>query len=123
MEIAKLRKERAILLGYASHADLVLEERMAKNPDNVMSFLTDLCSKALPYAKTDIEKLKKIAIKDGITDFQKWDIAFYSEKLKKALFEIDDETLKPYFEINKVLEGVFKVSNLLFDLEFEEEIY
>ena len=98
LKIVKLRFERAKLLGYTSHAHFVLEERMAENPEKVKSFLGELLEKAKPAAQREFETLSKFAKDfDGIDQLEKWDGAYYSEKLKQQLFELDDEKLKPYF--------------------------
>ena len=119
LRIAGLRHERALLLGYASHADFVLEERMAEKPEKVKEFLRELLEKARPAALKDFERLKSLASKDGIRDIQKWDGAYYTEKLKQELFELDDEKLKPYFQLERVLQGAFEVAGRLFGIRFE----
>ncbi|MDW7695583.1 M3 family metallopeptidase [Flammeovirgaceae bacterium SG7u.111] len=120
-KIVALRSERAKLLGYATHADFVLEERMAESPKRVYSFLEDLLEKGLPAAKADVLEVEEYAKKlDGIDQLQRWDFSYYSEKLKKEKFTIDDEVLKPYFQLEKVVEGVFGVANKLFGLVFTE---
>lgn len=117
--IVLLRNERAQLLGFESHAHFVLQERMAGKPELVNSFLDDLLNKAKPAAIEEFKQLTAFAKKrDGISHLEKWDGAFYTEKLKKQLFDFDDEALKPYFELNKVLTGVFTISNRLFGLNF-----
>ena len=120
IEIVTLRHERANLLGYKTHAHFVLEERMAENPQKVNSFLNDLLKKARPAAAQEFKKLSSFAQKDGIEELQKWDSAYYSEKLKKELFNIDQEILKPYFPLENVLRGVFEVAKKLFGLQFIE---
>lgn len=120
LDIAYLRHKRAVLLGYTSHAHFVLEERMAENPKNVLTFLDDLLVKAKPAAIDEFKKLSEIAKKDGITKLEKWDSSFYSEKLKQELFDLEEEKLKPYFKLENVLDGVFLISNKLYDLNFEE---
>ena len=121
LKIAKLRFERANLLGYKTHADFVLEERMAQNPEKVKSFLNDLLAKAKPAAQREFEELTAFAkALDGIDHLEKWDGAYYSEKLKQKLFDLDDEKLKPYFQLEKVLEGAFTIANKLFGLKFTE---
>jgi len=120
LEIVKLRHKRASLLGYQTHAHFVLEERMAETPEKVISFLNDLMHKAKPAAKKDFKKVEALATTDGISTMQKWDGAYYSEKLKKDLFDLDDEKLKPYFKLENVLNGVFSIANELYDLHFEE---
>ncbi|MBS3993409.1 MAG: M3 family metallopeptidase [Bacteroidetes bacterium] len=119
-KIVELRHKRAKLLGYDSHAHYVLEERMAKTPTDVNIFLNDLLKKALPAALKELEQLQQFAKKDGIETLEKWDVAFYSEKLKMTRFNFDDEILKPYFKLENVVNGVFKICDILFDLKFEE---
>jgi Zn-dependent oligopeptidase len=121
LDIANLRHKRANLLGYNTHADFVLEERMAKNPDTVNTFLNDLLDKAKPAALKEFEDLKAFAKEtDDLDDFQKWDSGFYAEKLKQKLFNLDDEKLKPYFKLENVINGAFTVAEKLFNLEFHE---
>ncbi len=95
LKIAKLRFERANLLGYETHSHFVLEERMAQNPEKVKSFLNDLLVKAKPAAEREFAELTAFAkALDGIEKLEKWDGAYYSEKLKQKLFNLDDEKLK-----------------------------
>ncbi|MCK5638659.1 MAG: M3 family metallopeptidase, partial [Flavobacteriaceae bacterium] len=98
----------------------VLEERMAENPKKVIQFLNKILIKAKPAAKKDFEKVEKLAKNDCIKTLQKWDGAYYSEKLKKELFSLDDEQLKPYFKLENVIDGVFTIAGKLYDLHFEE---
>lgn len=119
-EILKLRTERAKLLGYNTHADYVLEERMAMSPKKVMDFLEELLNKAKPHAMRDVERLKEIAKEDGITDLQPYDTAFYSEILKKRELSMDDEMLRPFFKLENVVNGIFEVANRLYGLKFTE---
>ncbi|SDG76542.1 M3 family metallopeptidase [Psychroflexus sediminis] len=122
LDIVELRLERAQLLGFDSHADFVLQERMAKSIDNVESFLDDILEKALPAAEKEIQELKSFALeKDGLKKFQKWDKAYYTEKLKQKTFDLDEETLKPYFELNQVIKGMFEITANLFKLRFEKD--
>ncbi|WP_457619021.1 M3 family metallopeptidase [Lutibacter sp.] len=120
LDLVKLRHKRANLLGYKSHSHFVLEERMAESPENVNTFLNDLLSKAKPAAQKEFNNLAKFAKKDGIVQLEKWDSAYYSEKLKKELFDLEEEQLKPYFKLENVIEGVFTIANRLYDLNFEE---
>ncbi|SEC81615.1 peptidyl-dipeptidase Dcp [Tenacibaculum sp. MAR_2009_124] len=121
LKITKLRHKRANLLGYKTHANFVLEERMAEKPENVLEFLNDLLEKAKPAAQREFENLENYAKKlDNIDQLQKWDSAYYSEKLKKKLFSLDQELLKPYFKLENVINGVFEIANRLFNLNFEE---
>ncbi|MDT0540579.1 M3 family metallopeptidase [Croceitalea sp. P059] len=121
LAIAKLRHERANLLGYKTHADFVLEERMAEKPEKVISFLNELQEKAKPAAIKEFKQLEDFAKElDGIGQLEKWDNSYYSEKLKQKLFSLDDELLKPYFKLENVIDGVFKVAEKLFGLQFKE---
>lgn len=120
-KITTLRHQRAQLLAYASHADFVLEERMAKSVKGVDDFLSEMLTWAKPAAEKELEALRKYAHKkDGITDLQPWDFAYYAEKQKMEKHQIDDEQLKPYFQLNKVLEGIFSVANKLYGISFYE---
>jgi Zn-dependent oligopeptidase len=121
LEIAKLRHQRANLLGYKTHAHFVLEERMAETPEKVISFLNELLEKAKPAAEREFQQLTNFAKKlDAIEQLQSWDNSYYSEKLKQELFNLDDEKLKPYFKLENVIDGAFTVANKLFDLRFEQ---
>lgn len=121
LKIAKLRYDRANLLGYATHSHFVLEERMAQNPDKVKSFLKELLEKAKPAAKREMAQLTAFAKElDGVELLEKWDGSYYSEKLKQKLFSLDDELLKPYFKLENVLNGAFTVAEKLFGISFKE---
>ena len=121
LQIAKLRYERANLLGYETHAHFVLEERMAQHPDQVKTFLNDLLAKAKPAAEKELAQLTAFAKElDGIEQLEKWDGPYYSEKLKQKLFNLDDEILKPYFQLENVLQGAFTIAHKLFGLTFKE---
>ncbi|TAF09782.1 MAG: M3 family peptidase [Flavobacteriia bacterium] len=119
--IVELRHKRANLLGYESHSHFVLEERMAQNPEKVQSFLNDLLEKAKPAAHKEFAELTAFAKElDGIDQLEKWDGAYYSEKLKQKLFSLDDELLKPYFKLENVLNGAFTIAEKLFGITFKE---
>jgi len=121
LKIVKLRHERANLLGYKTHAHFVLEERMAKTPEKVETFLNELLEKAKPAALKEFTELESFAKElDGIDQLQKWDGAYYAEKLKQKRFDLDDEKLKPYFKLENVIQGVFTISERLYGLHFEE---
>ncbi|KRO59207.1 MAG: hypothetical protein ABR98_02460 [Cryomorphaceae bacterium BACL7 MAG-120910-bin2] len=120
IEIARLRMERAKLLGYTTHAEFVLEERMAGSPKTVHAFLEDLVQKALPAAQRDVKALKDFAAEHlDIGDLQRWDIAFVSEKYKLSVLDIDDEITKPYFPLGRVQDWAFAVANRLYGLTFQ----
>jgi len=120
-QIVKLRHERAALLGYKSHADYILSERMARNPEEVGQFLDKLEEIAFPAAKSELADLEAYAQqKDGISKLERWDLGFYQEQLKQERFQIDDNKLKPYFELNQVISGAFAVAEKLYGIQFEE---
>lgn len=120
-DIVNLRHQRAQLLGYDTHAHFILEERMAESPQKVMGFLKELEKYGKPGARKDVEEVARFAKKlDGIERLERWDFGYYSEKLKMEKYAIDDELLKPYFQLEKVIDGVFKTAELLFDISFKE---
>lgn len=119
-EIIQLRKQKAQLLGYENFAAYVLEERMAKSPAQVYKFLNELLEKAAPFAQKEIDELKVLAKADGIEEMQSWDHAYYAEKLRKQKFDLNDEELKPYFQLEKVEEAVFGLAEKLFGIRFSE---
>ncbi len=120
-KMAALRVERAKLLGYKTHALYVLENNMAKVPKNVYSLLDQLWEPALKMAKKEAKELQEMIDREG-KDFklEAWDWWYYTEKLKKAKYDLDEEMLKPYFELNNVRDGAFYVANRLFGLQFME---
>ncbi|HBR68250.1 MAG TPA: peptidase M3, partial [Rhodospirillaceae bacterium] len=119
LKIVRLRHERANLLGYKTHAHYVLEQRMAETPETVMAFLDKTKKAYKKAALDDLETLKKFAKEQGLTeDIKPWDVAYYSEKLKQSLFQFSSEDLRPYFPLDKVLEGVFEHFSKLFNLKF-----
>lgn len=117
-EIVGLRKERAQLLGFESHADFVLQERMAGNPQNVDHFLQDLLKKAKPFALQEVEGLSQLAKKDGIDKMMPYDHAYYAEKLREEKFNFSDESLRPYFPLQQILDAAFDAANRLYGLTF-----
>lgn len=120
-KIVGLRHERAKLLGFNSHAEFVLADRMAEKPESVFKFLEELLVPSLKAAKADIEELKELKKRlSGNNDLQPWDISFYSEKLKEEKFKLNEEELRPYFKIENVIEGLFTYAQKLYDLQFKE---
>lgn len=119
--IAVLRHDRALLLGYKNHAEYTLEERMAESSDKVNSFLSRIRQAAFPAAQRDLSELTALKHKSqpGI-ELKAWDVAFYSEKLKEEKFAFNEEDLRPYFQLEKVVQGVFKHATLLYGLSFTE---
>ena len=121
LKLVRLKKDRANLLGYSSHADFVLKERMAQSAPQVNQFLDDLYQNALPFAKKEWEQLERFAEeKLDLRDLQKWDTSYVSEKLKQELFDFDDQILKPYFPLPNVLKGLFEIVERLYGLRFEQ---
>lgn len=118
--IANLSYERAKLLGYKDHSFYVLEERMAKEPAKVKSFMQDLLEKATPAAKKEMEDMQQwVDSKNGPNPIQAWDYAHWSEKLKMERFKVDDEMLRPYFKLENAIDGVFAAANKLYGLNFK----
>lgn len=118
--IVQLRHQRANLLGYASHAAFVLEERMAKDESTVKAFLNDLREKAYPKAEKEWEEINAYGQQElGYQSVEKWDTAYISEKIKQGRFSFNEEELKPYFALPKVTAGLFKIVERLFGLSFK----
>ena len=119
-KIVTLRLEKANLLGYPTYADFVLDDTMAKTPDNVMGLLNTLWEYALPQAKKEAQELQEMIKKDGKNfKLASWDWWYYAEKLRKEKYALNDEELKPYFKFENVREGVFMVANKLYGLNFK----
>jgi peptidyl-dipeptidase Dcp len=121
IKLANLRLEKAQILGYETFAHYALEETMAKTPEKVTSFLEDLWKPSIAKANEEIAEIKTMMNKDGISgDVQPWDYSFYSEKIRKAKFDLDEQELAPYFSIEGVREGIFMVTNKLWGLKFKQ---
>jgi peptidyl-dipeptidase Dcp len=121
LKLIKLRKKRAELLGYESHASFVLEERMAGSEENVNNFLEDLYQKALPAAKKEWEEIEEFAKENlNLDKIEKWDTAYVSEKLKQAQLDLNEQLLKPYFPLEKVKLGLFEIVGKLYGLSFKK---
>lgn len=118
-KILALKDEKVKILGFKNYASYSLATKMANSEDDVINFLEELGNKAKEKAIKELEEIKQIAKEDGIDDFRASDISFYSEKLKKAQYDIDEEYYRPYFEQNSVLNGFFTALNELFDIEFK----
>ncbi|MEK9996901.1 MAG: M3 family metallopeptidase [Cryomorphaceae bacterium] len=118
-ELVNTRLAKAQLLGFDSHAALTLSKRMAKTPQTVLSFLDDLKALAKPAAEKDLKAVQEFASAAGHQgEVKPWDFSYWSEKLKKATLNLDDNLLKPYFKIENVLAGVFDISAKLYGLSF-----
>lgn len=120
VELANLRGQKARLLGYKSHSNYVLEESMAKTPENVNKLLNDLWKPALEIAKTEALDIQKMMVKEGIKGaVQPYDWRYYTEKIRKERFDLDEEELKPYFSLENVRKGVFQVTEKLYGIQFK----
>ncbi|RMD59040.1 hypothetical protein D6821_02035 [Candidatus Parcubacteria bacterium] len=119
LEIAKLRHQKARLLGYPTYFHYTTAGRMAKNPGNVLAFLEQLHSGLQAKAQQELLKLQKIAASDGISSLQAWDAEYYLEQYKQREFKLHQEKLRPYFSAPKVLEALFRLANQLYGLSFD----
>ncbi len=118
--IANLRLERARLLGYQSHADFVLEETMAQSARNVNDFLRQLADASLPVARKDLKEVQEFAATLGFEEeIKPWDWSYYAEKLRQAKYDFDEELTRPYFQLEKVTEGIFDLTNRLWGFTFK----
>ncbi len=120
-KMAVLRLKRANILGYETHADYVLEENMAKTPDQVMTHLNKLWNAALKKSKQELKEMQAISDAEGNNyKLESWDWWHYAEKLKMQKYSLDEEELRPYFKVENVIDGVFKLSTALWGIQFEE---
>jgi len=118
--IVNLRLETAKMIGFSNYAEMVLGDRMAENPAKVTSFIDELYAASYNAALRDYQTVADYASQTGHTDkIERWDWAFFSEKLKKSRFNIDDETLKPYFRLDKVTDAIFTLAARLYGLKFK----
>ncbi|WP_421765673.1 M3 family metallopeptidase [Ekhidna sp.] len=119
LKTIRLKAELASLLGYKTFAHYVLEQRMAESPDKVRTFLDDLLRKSLPKAKEEVEEIKEFIKSEGEDiELQRWDWSYYSEKLRKEKYALDDELVKPYFKLENVIAGVFTTAEKLYGISF-----
>lgn len=116
-----LRLQKANLLGYKTHADYVLDEQMAKTPKNVYDLLDKVWKPALSRAKTERNEMQQMVKAEGSNfNLESWDWWYYAEKVKKAKYNLDENELRPYFELNNVINGVFGLATSLFGIQFAE---
>lgn len=121
LKIANLRMQKAQLLGYKNHAEYVLEESMAKNPEAVNNILMKLWTPALEKAKKEATDIQEMMRKEGINeDVTPADWRYYTEKIRKERFNLDEQELKPYFSLENVRNGVFDVTHKLWGLTYKE---
>ena len=117
-ELLQLRQEEAELLGYRSFAELSLVPKMAGSPQEVVAFLRDLGHRARPSAAADLAELREFAARElGLADLQAWDVPFASERLKEARYAFSDEEVRQYFTLPRVLEGLFRIIETLFEVK------
>ena len=118
-DIVRLRAEKAKLLGFKNYAAYVIDDNMAKTPENVDAFLGSLMSASLPVAKAELSEMQKIADKEGTgIKLQSWDWWYYAEKLRKQKYDLDENELKPYFSLDNVRNGMFAVAGKLYGITF-----
>ncbi len=119
--MAALRAERAALMDYETHAHFVLSDNMAETPDRVYDFLDQIWAPALRVARAERRALQSMMRQDGISsDLEAWDWRYYAEKLRKAQYDIDEEAVRAYFEVNAVRDGAFDIANKLWGMTFTE---
>ncbi|MDR3226335.1 MAG: M3 family metallopeptidase [Prevotellaceae bacterium] len=120
-QLANLRMKMANLLGYKTYADYALEDKMAENPETVTKFLNQLFDAAKRTGEKDVDEVANYAKSKGFTEkLMAWDWSFYSEKLKAEKYNVNDELLRPYFKLENVIDGIFKLSDTLYGLKFTE---
>ncbi len=117
-EILALRDEKAKILGFDHYSELSLATKMAPSDEAVINFLNELADASMPFAKDEIKRVAAVAKEEGIDRLESYDIAYYSEKLKKRELDFDDEETRPYFEQNRVLNGLLELVSDLFDVSF-----
>jgi oligopeptidase A len=116
-EILKLRRRLALLLGYDSYAQVSLEPKMARSPEEVLTFLTDLAARVRPFAQRDFEQLSQFACERlGLARLEAWDVAWASEKLRVERYAFSEQEVKQYFPETKVLPGMFQLVEALYDI-------
>ena len=119
-DILRLRQEEAELLGYRNYAEVSLARKMAEDTDQVVSFLRDLADKSKPFAEREFAEVTAFAAeKLSIDDVQPWDVTYVSEKMRQSLFDFSDDDLKPYFPVDKVIDGLFKLVGRLYKVTIE----
>ena len=119
-EILDLRQELAQLLGFANYAELSLATKMAESTEHVLGFLHDLARRSKPFAVRDLRELRAFAAEQGVDDLQSWDLGYFGEKLRQQRYSLNQEELREYFPIDKVLAGLFAIVHRLYGIEIEE---
>ena len=120
-EILQLRHEKAQLLGFDNYAEYSLSTKMAESPQQVVAFLEDLAERSLQVARQELDELRQFAREQDGIELQAWDVAYYSEKLKQQRYDLSEEALKPWFPIDRVLQGMFEVVYRLYGITIEAQ--
>ena len=118
--IVKLRADRAHLLGYKSHAELRMQDTMAKTPERAMDLMMRVWPAAVKRVHEEVADMKPLAAKDGIKTFEPWDYRFYMEKVRKAKYDLSQDEIKPYFQLDNLVKGMHWSAERLYDLKFTE---
>ena len=121
VRLLHLRRDLAEVLGYSDFADYRLEDHMAKSGERAFGFVEDMTQRTRPYWERDVSELREHAAVLGIRELEPWDTAFVSESLRRAKFDIDDEAIRPYFPLHRVLDGMFEVVRRVFGLVVSEK--
>ncbi len=120
-QILKLRQQRAELLGFKTHAHLRMDDTMAKDPARAMDLMMKVWPAAVARVKQEVADMQAVADKEGAgLKIEPWDYRFYSEKVRKAKYDLDQNEIKPYFQLSKMIQGMFDAAGKLYDLEFKE---
>lgn len=119
-KIVKLRADRAKLLGYATHADWRMQDTMAKTPAKAMELMMRVWPAAVARVHEEVADMKPFAARDGVKTVEPWDYRFYQEKVRKAKYDLSQDEIKPYFELNNLVKGMFWSAEQLYDLKFTE---
>jgi oligopeptidase A len=121
LELLKYRTEKAKLLGFESYSHYSLATKMAETPEEVLAFLNDLAKRSKKHAEQEFLELQQFAYKEAnVTQLDAWDVAYYSEKLRQKKFDISQETLRPYFPVNQVIDGLFSITNKLYGVTIKQ---
>lgn len=121
LEILNMRSKIANLLGFKTYAEYALQDRMAENPENVTKLLDQLLEVSYPAAKKEIAEITEYAVQNGLEGpLERWDFSYYSEKYKNNKFSISDEMVKPYFKLENVIDGIFKLTKKLYGITYKE---
>ena len=119
-KIVKLRADRAHLLGYKTHADLRMQDTMAKTPARAMDLMMRVWPAAVKRVNEEVADMKPFAAKDGVRTIEPWDYRYYQEKVRKAKYDLSEDEIKPYFELSNLVNGMFWSAEKLYDLKFKE---